>query len=279
MTLKDTKFLNGTIEYDIFLKETPAFPGVYFRVNGRNGEQFYVRPHQSGNPDANQAAPVVNGISPWQLYFGPKYSFPYKYKYDNWTHVKIVVNNDKAQVYLDYSEKPNLSWNLFHEPAAGDIVIRGGGAEAMHIADIKIDMNAFQLVDFSPGVREPIEGAIAEWEISDMFEEKELEDPTKLEPVINARKWGRKIQLEEGGWRLTSPANSNYSVRGREIPSLLRSSSTPRVIKSSFSILATAIGWLLFSTVKPSTGETINGGQGITDIWEQSGCLTLFISI
>ncbi len=198
LTLKDTKFLNGTIEYDIFLKETPAFPGVYFRVNDQNGEQFYVRPHQSGNPDANQAAPVVNGISPWQLYYGPRYSFAYEYNFDDWTHVKIVVNNDKAQVYLDGAETPNLSWNLFHTPTEGDIIIRGGGAQAMHIADIKIDENANQLVDFSPIAREPIEGAIAEWEISDMFEEKDLEDPTKLDPVIDARKWGRKIQLEEG---------------------------------------------------------------------------------
>ncbi len=198
LTLKDTKFLNGTIEYDIFLKETPAFPGVYFRVNDQNGEQFYVRPHQSGNPDANQAAPVVNGISPWQFYYGPRYSFPFEYKFEDWTHVKIVVNDDKAQVYLDYSETPNLSWNLFHEPAAGDVILRGGGAEALHIADIKIDMDSYQLVDFNSIERESIEGAIAEWEISDMFEEKDLEDPTKLEPVINARKWGRKILLEEG---------------------------------------------------------------------------------
>lgn len=198
LALKDTKFLNGTIEFDIYLKETQAFPGVYFRAVGQNAEQFYVRPHQSGNPDANQAAPLINGISPWQLYFGPRYSFPYEYTYDDWTHVKIVVNDDKAQVYLDYSEKPNLSWNLFLEPVEGDIVIRGGGASAMHIADVKIDKNATDLVDFKPQEREPIENAIAEWEISDKFEEKELDDPTKLQMVIDQRSWGRTIQLEEG---------------------------------------------------------------------------------
>ncbi len=198
MTLKDTKFLNGTIEYDIFLKETPAFPGVYFRVDGQNAEQFYVRPHQSGNPDANQAAPRINGISPWQLYFGPRYSFPYKYQYDDWTHVKIVVNNDKAQVYLDYSEKPNLSWNLFHEPVEGDVVLSGGGASAMHIAEVRIDKDSYELMDFEPIEREPIEGVISEWEISDMFEEEALVDPNKLKPIIEGRKWGRKIQVEEG---------------------------------------------------------------------------------
>jgi len=198
ITLKDTKFRNGTIEFDIFLKETQAFPGVYFRISGQNAEQFYVRPHQSGNPDANQAAPLINGVSPWQLYFGPRYSFPYEYKYDDWTHVKIVVNEDKAQVFLDYSETANLSWNLFLEPVEGGIVLRGGGAKAMHIADIKIDRNSSEISDFNPIEREPIDALIPEWEISDMFEEKDLEDPTKLEPVISKRQWGRKIQVEEG---------------------------------------------------------------------------------
>ena len=139
ITLKDQLFLNGTIEFDIFLKETQAFPGVYFRSKDGNGEQWYIRPHLSGKPDANQAAPTIKGISPWQLYFGPKYSFPYEYKYDDWTHVRIVVNDDKAQVFLDHSEKPNLSWKLFTESREGEVIIRGGNLKAFHIADIKID--------------------------------------------------------------------------------------------------------------------------------------------
>ena len=107
MKLKDLSFLNGCIEFDLFLKETPSFPGVYFRlIDDKNGEQFYVRPHQSGNPDANQGAPLINGITPWQLMFGPSYSKPYDYKFNDWTHVKIVVNGDKAQVYFDHSEDP-----------------------------------------------------------------------------------------------------------------------------------------------------------------------------
>ena len=198
LTLKNRKFKNGTIEFDIFLKEAPAFPGVYFRAEGQNAEQFYVRPHQSGNPDANQAAPLINGISAWQLYFGPRYSFPYEYKFDDWTHVKIVVNEGRAQVFLDYSEEANLSWNLFLEPVEGGIVFRGGGAKAMHIADVRVDDNSYEISDFNPIEREPIEGLVAEWEISDKFEEKDLNDPTKLDPVINARTWGRKIPLEEG---------------------------------------------------------------------------------
>lgn len=199
ITLKDTKFLNGTIEFDLYLKDVQSFPGVYFRmVDGNNGEQFYVRPHLSGKPDGNQAAPIINGISPWQLNFGPKYSFAHNYKYDDWTHVKIVVNNDKAQVFLDQAKKPQLSWYLFHAPTEGNLIFTGGRFEGLHMADIKINPNEYELVDFNPIERNQIKGLVPEWEISDMFEENLLEDPSQFEGVISKRSWGRRIQVEEG---------------------------------------------------------------------------------
>ncbi|MEZ4810905.1 MAG: hypothetical protein R2819_11160 [Allomuricauda sp.] len=196
--LKNTKFLNGTIEYDIYLKEVQAFPGVYFRVNGSEAEHFYVRPHQSGNPDANQAAPVTKGISPWQLYYGEKYAFPYKYHYDDWTHVKLVVQDDMAQVYLDHSERPNLSWQLFHDPKEGDISLTGGNTQGLHLANIKIDKDNHEIKDFRPLDRKPIEGLVQEWQVSDKFEEKSLDDPAQISSIINGRKWMGEITVEEG---------------------------------------------------------------------------------
>ncbi|MEQ8583083.1 MAG: hypothetical protein RIC30_10890 [Marinoscillum sp.] len=199
MSPKEVTFLNGTIEFDIYLKEEAAFPGVNFRsVDSGDMEQFYLRPHLPGKPDANQAAPAVKGVTPWQLYFGPKYSFPYDYKYDDWTHVKIVVNGDKAQVYMDYSEKPHLSWVLFHPAQPGQVVFRGGGASGMHLANMSINHNEYELLDFKPGIREPIEGLVPAWQVSDMFEEKLLADPASLQQLIAERKWGGTIKVEEG---------------------------------------------------------------------------------
>ncbi|WP_435625729.1 hypothetical protein [Flagellimonas sp.] len=198
MSLKNAEFLNGTIEYDIYMTGDRGFPGVYFRVDGTNAEQFYIRPHQSGNPDANQAVALFNGITPWQFYFGPKYSFPYKYPVDRWMHIKIVVQDDKAQVYLDNSEKPNLSWNLFHEGKAGGLAFTGGLNSGVHLANFSIKNGAGEIKDFNPGTREPIKGAIQQWEVSDKFEEKLLDNPTDLQKVIDARKWGKRIVLEEG---------------------------------------------------------------------------------
>ncbi|WP_436514587.1 hypothetical protein [Ekhidna sp. To15] len=200
ITLKDTEFLNGTIEFDLFLKAEQCFPGVYFRGQFETGdaEQFFVRPHLSGKPDANQAAPLVKNITPWQLFFGEKYSFPYEYKFDDWTHVKLLINDNKAQVFLDYSKSPNHSWELYHKPKKGVIALRGGNRSGIHIADIKVSHEAPSLVDFSPKEREPLKDIISEWTISDMFEEKLLEDPNETQELISSRKWQGKIQVEEG---------------------------------------------------------------------------------
>lgn len=198
ITPKNIQFLNGTIEYDIYLKEQRGFPGIYFRVNNPNAEQWYIRPHQDGNPDANQAVPTTQGITAWQLYFGPRYSFPYNYKYNDWTHVKLVVNDRKAQVFLDHATTPNLSWDLHHDPEHGEITINSGGATGLYIANVKVDVNATSLVDFKPIERAPIKNLIPSWEVSDMFEEKLLENPDKFNSLISSRKWKGRIFVEEG---------------------------------------------------------------------------------
>lgn len=200
ITNKNINFKNGTIEFDLFLKKEHGFPGVSFRIVGNDAEKFYIRPHLSGKPDGNQVVPATQGVTPWQLYFGSKYSFPYEYNYNDWTHVKILVKDDKAQVYLDHSEKPHLSWHLFHPTRVGKIMFQLGSRTAFHIADIKINTATPKLVDFKPNNRKPIEGLVPEWEISDMFEKKLLDDPDpeKINSVINKRTWSRKIQVEEG---------------------------------------------------------------------------------
>ena len=200
MTLKDVEFDDGVIEFDLFLKEEQAFPGVLFRRNQESGdaELFYVRPHQSGNPDANQAAAVINNITPWQLYYGEKYSFRYEYKYNDWTHIKLLVKDDKAQVFLDFSEEPHLSWYLFSDSKRGRVALRGGNRSGFHIANIKVSEESPELSKFNPIDRDPIEGLIQEWEISDMFEEKLLDDLNNLDVVLRERKWQGKISVEEG---------------------------------------------------------------------------------
>ncbi len=102
------EFETGIIEFDIAIPEIRGFMGITFReVDDYNYEEFYLRPHQSGKPDANQYEPVFNGNVAWQIYFGPQYSAPIAYKFDQWMHIKIVVADNKADIYLD-SDEPVL---------------------------------------------------------------------------------------------------------------------------------------------------------------------------
>ncbi|MBO6621350.1 MAG: hypothetical protein JJ892_02015 [Balneola sp.] len=211
LLLKNTTFINGTIEFDVFLTERQGFPGVNFRTTeGGNSEQFYIRPHLPGKPDANQATPVVNGFTGWQLYFGEEYSVPYDYNYEDWTHVKLVVNDDKAQVFFDYSDEPQLSWYLKHPPREGSVSIGGGGQAPMHYANFKINKDESKLFKFNVTERAKTEGIIKEWTISDKFEESRLNELSDINKLIQERSWDHKIKIEENDIANISWAASRF---------------------------------------------------------------------
>ncbi len=211
--LKDVAFLNGTIEFDILLQERRSFPGIRFRAfDDNNMEQFYFRPHQNNNPDANQATPIVNGLAGWQLYFGPAYSVAYDYPFDRWMHVKLVVKNQQAQIYLDNATRPTLSWVLKHPAKAGRVAI-GGGQAPMHFANVRIDPDADQIVDFKPNITPLIDGIVKSWEVSDVFGEEKLLDLNQIPQLIRSRKWLGQVEIEEN-----SAANLSHLAK-RPTPS------------------------------------------------------------
>ncbi|NMM50694.1 hypothetical protein [Marinigracilibium pacificum] len=195
--LKDSTFRNGTIEFDVFISEERSFPGIRFRItDSLNMESFYLRSHLSGKPDGNQAAPVINGITAWQFYFGPAYSSPTEYKYDDWNHVKMVINESKAQVFFNYNKDAQLCWNLVHTPKEGQIAIGGSFAPAYY-ADIKINKNLTDIKNFKVEERQPVEGIINKWTISDKFEESKLNDILNISETIKERSWNKRIYVEE----------------------------------------------------------------------------------
>jgi len=108
--VKDSQFTNGIIEYDVAFTQKRGFAGVVWRVQDKaNYEKFYVRPHQSGNPDANQYTPVFNHSSAWQLYYGKEYSAPVSYRFDQWNHIRIVVSGKQAEIFINDMESTGIS--------------------------------------------------------------------------------------------------------------------------------------------------------------------------
>ena len=55
-----------------------------------------------------------------------------------------------------------------------------------------------EIRNFNPKTREALEGAIQNWEISDMFEEELLDDPNQVQKVIDGRTWQGGLGLDEG---------------------------------------------------------------------------------
>ena len=49
------------------------------------------------HPDASQYNPAFYGLSSWQLYHGEGYSAQIDYRFDEWTHVKIVISAAEAR--------------------------------------------------------------------------------------------------------------------------------------------------------------------------------------
>jgi len=178
-TLSGVSLANGTISFDVAARVDPVEPGfmgVAFRQQGPlDFESFYIRTHHSNEPDANQYAPYWNGHEAYQLYYGTEYSVPATYPDDDWIHVKMVISENQAEVYLD-SDSPSLvipelkgpwtdggvglfafysdAWfsNIVVEPASTPPELRGGSVDR----------------------EEPAPGTIKSWSISGMLEEATL---------------------------------------------------------------------------------------------------------
>lgn len=94
--LPASKFANGVIEADV---ATSLMGGLNFRGDSNhNYEEVYLRIPKSGGPDALQFGSVFNGEFSWQFY--PEYQANVVYPANQWVHMKIVVEGDKAGIYM-----------------------------------------------------------------------------------------------------------------------------------------------------------------------------------
>ena len=178
--LKDLEFTNGTIELDINFSALRNFPGIAFRIHSvGNFEEFYVRPHQSGNPDANQYTPVFNGLAGWQLYHGEKYATAINYTFNQWHHLKIVVKGTKADIYFDDMDKPLLKVDeLLHGIKTGSLGLRT--FTNVHFANFQytLDNADYPVAESSPS---EINGMIHTWQLAKQVQSNdEFKDKMKL---------------------------------------------------------------------------------------------------
>jgi len=200
-TIAGAHLIDGWIEFDLAFTGERGFMGAVWRVqDARNYEEFYVRPHQSGNPDANQYTPVFNGVSGWQLYHGPRYTVPVAYRVNEWNHVKVLFSGAQAEIYIEDMEKPVLFVDgLKRSPQAGGVGVSAGNFAPAWFSNVSFAAMDTPPMQGRPGAPEPVpEGVVPSWWVSDVFPESAVEGKTSLAEDDLSRSWTR-LDTERSG--------------------------------------------------------------------------------
>lgn len=200
--LEDADFRNGIIEFDIALTKDRNFPAIDFRIQDeQNYEEYYLRPHQSGNPDAMQYTPVYNGLGGWQLYYGPGYNTPVPLPFDRWLHIKMVVKDKQAEVYFDNGTEPVLFIQHLKREVAGGMIALTNPAPAITwyanfvytpTDEVTIKSKAAPVAPLPPG-------SITDWQVSSVFSEKKVTDKVLLLREDTAALSWKPLQADMNG--------------------------------------------------------------------------------
>lgn len=175
--LKDVEFTDGIIEFDVAFSKKRGFFGAVFRVqDGGNFEEFYMRSHQSGNPDALQYTPVYNHMSGWQLYHGPGLSGVATYRFNQWMHVKLVVSGKQAELYIEDMEQPVLFMDHLRRPLkAGKVGLKVNRFAPGYFANFSVTRMDKPPLKSKPKAPKPTPpGTVMTWRISKSFPESVL---------------------------------------------------------------------------------------------------------
>jgi hypothetical protein len=199
-TVPGVGLVDGVVEVDLAVTGERAFHGVVWRVQGiEDFESFFVRPHQSGNPDAIQYTPVNHGISSWQLYHGPGFWAPVAVPIDAWFTIRVACSGTRADVYVDDLATPALRIaELKRPPARGGIGLQVGGP-GLHVARLAWSPQRPTLEEVVSPTESAQPGVIRDWEVSDPFPEHQVAGAAQLPPsVVSARSWAALVAEPSG---------------------------------------------------------------------------------
>lgn len=200
--IEDADFNDGVIEYFCAFPEERAFVGATWRVqDASNREEFYIRPHQSGNPDANQYTPVFNGMSAWQLYHGEGYGAPVDYEFDTWIPVRIVVAGKQAEAYIGDLETPALFIDdLKRDPKSGAIGLAVPNFGAARFADFRFETADGPILKGRVDrVRTRPDGSVQGWRISTPFAETSVAESVELSKSLKEGHTWTSLETESTG--------------------------------------------------------------------------------
>jgi hypothetical protein len=235
--LKGSHFQNGTIEFDIAFGNTTGFPGIAFRAATHSDfELFYLRQGLSGGPHATQYTPVLHGLYAWQIYAGPAWEGTANWTYDRWMHVKLLVRDSRAELFVDGDSAVQLVAQLRGPDGTGEIgLLSGSGARFANV-----------VVRTDPGVvskaRPTVPGAhdstpatiIRSWRVSSPSPESSLVRLTQLADVPEAGA-GHVLGVEERGIaNLARLAGNDVNGRNTVFAAVTLTADRERIVRVRF---------------------------------------------
>ena len=169
--LEDVEMLTGTIEFDIAFPLVRGFQGVRWRVQERTSfEEFYLRSHLSGMPDANQYNPVLNNNSSWQLYHGEGYSAPTVYSED-WMRVRIVLEEESGEVFIDGAHQ--FSFNMKGHLSAGGLGVYASQLNTAYFANFSYKDETLRISEAPPEFEKNASGTVMSWQTTSQISDVE----------------------------------------------------------------------------------------------------------
>ena len=186
IVIKNAELRDGTIEADISFPQQRNFPGFAVRMQDiRNAEYFYVRPHQSGNPDATQYTPVFNGQAGWQLYYGEGYGGAFPFKFNEWHHIRIELHGLQAGFYIDDTLVIKVK-ELLTGWKEGRIAVIAEGAP-LRVANVQYTIKQGSTPTPTPVPANGTGGVVTKWQISNVVNRGLFEKQYQLTPDIKKK--------------------------------------------------------------------------------------------
>ena len=205
---RDVEFLDGTIELELYVTGYRSFSFLSFRMRSdAEHEELYFRAHKSRLPDAIQYTPVYKGSSQWQLYHDARATAPAPFPPGEWIPIKVVVQGERAAVFVGGAEEPQLLAPLAREPEAGYLALSSflplgtpGDVYVTSFANLVVHPGVVDYEFPEPEAPEPLPGVVASWQVSPAFAPADGLMTELPEQVLGGDGW------------LTVPANSEGLV-------------------------------------------------------------------
>ena len=118
--------------------------------------------------------PEYNGVASWELHYGNQYSSPNIYPHGEWIHVKLVINDGLADIYIGNETTPEYSVNLLRDPMEGGLSLWGLNLSG------PVWMANFEILGTPVPDVVGAAGTVAQWQISDTFDGATLVGKTSL---------------------------------------------------------------------------------------------------